>query len=84
LRGLYLHREQHKHGTNAHITDIHALSGIRTHDRSVRVSEYSSFLRPRGQCDQHILFEELSNMVYTLRNTFLSQLSVVFVVSLIS
>jgi hypothetical protein len=32
LQGLYLHTEQHKHKINAHNTDIHALSGIRTHD----------------------------------------------------
>jgi hypothetical protein len=31
---------------------IHALSGIRTHDPSVRASEDSSCLRPRGYCDR--------------------------------
>jgi hypothetical protein len=31
-------------------TDVHALSGIRTHDPSVRVSEDSSCLRPCGHC----------------------------------
>jgi hypothetical protein len=36
-------------------TDIHALSGIRAHDPSVRTSEDSSCLRPRGQCDRHVL-----------------------------
>jgi hypothetical protein len=46
-QGRYLHRRQHKHRINAH-TDIHASSGIRTHDPSVRVSEDSSYLRPRG------------------------------------
>jgi hypothetical protein len=30
-------------------TDIHASSGIRTHDPSVRASEGSSYLRPRGK-----------------------------------
>jgi hypothetical protein len=35
LQGLYLHTDQHKHRINAHNTDIHALSGIRTHDPSV-------------------------------------------------
>jgi hypothetical protein len=34
-QGRYLHSEQHKHRINAH-TDIHALSGIRTHDPSFR------------------------------------------------
>jgi hypothetical protein len=33
-------------------TYIHALNGIRTHDPSVRASEDSSCLRPRGHCDQ--------------------------------
>jgi hypothetical protein len=33
------------HRTNAHNTDIHALSGIRTH-------EDSSCVRPRGHCDR--------------------------------
>jgi hypothetical protein len=37
-QGRYLHTGQHKHRINAHI-DIHALSGIRTHDPSVRASE---------------------------------------------
>jgi hypothetical protein len=32
--------------------DIHALSGIRTHDPSVRASEGSSSLRPRGHPDR--------------------------------
>jgi hypothetical protein len=50
-QGLYLHTEQHKHRTNAH-TDIHALSGIRTHNPSFRVSEDSSCLRPYGHCDR--------------------------------
>jgi hypothetical protein len=40
----YLHTEQ------TH-TDIHALSGIRTHDPSIRTSEDSSCFRPRGHCD---------------------------------
>jgi hypothetical protein len=51
-QGLYLHTEQHKHRVNAHNTD-YALSGIRTHDPSVRASEDSSYLRPRGHCDRH-------------------------------
>jgi hypothetical protein len=42
-QGRYLHTGQH--------TDIHALSGIRTHDPSVRASEDSSWLRPRGHSD---------------------------------
>jgi hypothetical protein len=34
-QGRYLHIGQHKHKTNTY-TDIHALSGIRIHDPSVR------------------------------------------------
>jgi hypothetical protein len=37
-------------------TDIHALSGIRTHNPSVRASEDSSCLRPRGHRDRPYLF----------------------------
>jgi hypothetical protein len=32
--------------------DIHASSGIRTHDPSVRTGEDSSCIRPRGYCDR--------------------------------
>jgi hypothetical protein len=52
-QGRYLHTKQHRHRLKAHNTDIHDLSGIRTHDPSVRVSEDSSCLRPRGHCDRH-------------------------------
>jgi hypothetical protein len=45
-QGHYLNTE-HKH-----ISNIHALSGIRTHDPSVWESEDSSCLRPRGYCDR--------------------------------
>jgi hypothetical protein len=45
-QGLYLYTEQHKHRINAHY--IHALSGIRTYDPSVRASEESSCLGPCG------------------------------------
>jgi hypothetical protein len=54
-QGRYLHTEQHKHGINAHITDIHALRGILTHDPSVRASVDSSCLRPRMTIDIHML-----------------------------
>jgi hypothetical protein len=48
-RPLPIHRTiqtQNKH------TDIHALSGIRTHNPSVRANEDSSCLRPRRHCDR--------------------------------
>jgi hypothetical protein len=35
-------------------TDIHALSGIRNHDPSVRAGEDRSCLRPLGQCDRRV------------------------------
>jgi hypothetical protein len=56
LQGLYLYTEQHKQRINARNTDIHALSWIRTHDLSVRGSEYSSCLRPRGHCDRQLTY----------------------------
>jgi hypothetical protein len=55
-QGLYLHTEQYKHRINAHNTDIHVLSGIRTHDPRVLASEGSSCLRPRGHCYRHVFF----------------------------
>jgi hypothetical protein len=36
-------------------TDIHALSGIRTHDSSVQASEDVSCPRPRDHCDRPLL-----------------------------
>jgi hypothetical protein len=51
-QGHYLHTGQRKHRINAY-TDIHVLSGIRIHDPSVRASEDSSCLSPRGHCDLH-------------------------------
>jgi hypothetical protein len=50
LQSLYLRTEQYKHTINAHNIDMHVLSGIRTHDRSVRADEDGSCLRPRGHC----------------------------------
>jgi hypothetical protein len=52
--GRYLHTGQHKHRIKAH-SNIHALSGIRTHDSSVQARENSSCLRWRGHCDRHQL-----------------------------
>jgi hypothetical protein len=51
-QGRYLHTGQLKHIINAH-TDIHALTGIRSYDPSVRASEDSACLRRRGNCDRH-------------------------------
>jgi hypothetical protein len=54
-QGRYLHRTTQKHKINAHNTDIHALSGIRTHDPSVRAGEHVSYLRPAGHCDRLLI-----------------------------
>jgi hypothetical protein len=48
-QGHNLTTGQHKHWINVY-TNIHTLSGFRTHDPSVRSSEDSSCLRPRGYC----------------------------------
>jgi hypothetical protein len=47
-QGHYLHTGQPRHRICTHDTDIDALSGIRTHNLSVRASEDSSCRRPRG------------------------------------
>jgi hypothetical protein len=46
-QGSYLHID-----TKSMQTNIHVLSGIRTHDPSVRASEDISYRRPRGHCDR--------------------------------
>jgi hypothetical protein len=56
--------ENHCKGINAH-TDIHALSRIRTHDPSVRASEDSSCLRPRGHCNRQV-YNYLRNFLLIL------------------
>jgi hypothetical protein len=48
-QGRYLHRTTQ---TQNKRTDIHVLSGIRTHDPSVRASEDGSCFRPRSHCDR--------------------------------
>jgi hypothetical protein len=66
-QGLYRNTGQHKHRINAHThhtSHIHALSGIRTHDPSVRASEDSSCLRQRGYRDR--LASERAKTVHAL------------------
>jgi hypothetical protein len=53
-QGRYLRTEQHKH-TITGATDIHASSGIRTHDPNVRAIDDSSCLRLRGHCNRFII-----------------------------
>jgi hypothetical protein len=58
------HRTTHKQNKRIHTPNIHALSGIRTHDPSVRASEDSSCLRPLGYCDR--LASERAKTVHAL------------------
>jgi hypothetical protein len=51
-RPLPKHRTTQTQNKRIHTRNIRALSGIRTHDPSVRASEGSSCLRPRGYCDR--------------------------------
>jgi hypothetical protein len=60
-QGLYLNTGQHKHRINAYTPNIHALSGIRTHDSSVRASENSSCLRQSGYCDRPLWSHTFEN-----------------------
>jgi hypothetical protein len=45
--GTYTGRHEHRKNV-----DIHASSGIRNHDPSVRTSENMLYLRSRGRCDR--------------------------------
>jgi hypothetical protein len=51
-RPLPKHRTIQTQNKQIHKPNIHALSGIRTHDSSVRASEDSSCLRTRGYYDR--------------------------------
>jgi hypothetical protein len=51
-RPLPKHRTTQTQNKRIRTPNIHALCGIRTHDPSVRASEYSSCLRPLGYCDR--------------------------------
>jgi hypothetical protein len=51
-----------KHRKNAY-TDIHAFSGIRTHDPRFRAIEGSPCLRQRGHCDRQV-YKHLRSVSY--------------------
>jgi hypothetical protein len=55
-RPLPKHRTAQIQIKHIHTPDIHALSGIRTHDSSVRASECSLCLRLRGYCDRLTIY----------------------------
>jgi hypothetical protein len=63
--------EQHKLRINAHNTDVHGLSEIRTHDPSFRASEGSSCLRPRPPHFNCLILISVSsnNQCLSLTNT---------------
>jgi hypothetical protein len=52
-RPLPKHRTEQTQNKHIHTPNIHALSGVRAHDHSVRASEDSSCLRPLGYRDRH-------------------------------
>jgi hypothetical protein len=52
VRLIPKHRTTQTQNKRIHTPNIHALSGIRTHDPSVRGSEDSSCLKPRVYCDR--------------------------------
>jgi hypothetical protein len=57
-----------QNNTNTH-TDIHAFSGIRTHDPSIRASEDSSCLRPRGHSDRRSKINTIKENTETVTDT---------------
>jgi hypothetical protein len=63
-QGRYLNTGRHKHRISSYTPNIHALSGLRTHDSSVRASEDSSCLRPCGYCDRHKICH--TNLIRTI------------------
>jgi hypothetical protein len=67
-QGRYLKTGQHKHREKAY-TNIHVLSGIRTHDPSFRASEDSSCLRSHCHCDQHSHTSNLTNFLVSVRHS---------------
>jgi hypothetical protein len=66
-----LTHRKHKHRVNAHNTDIHALSGIRTHNPSVQASKVSSCLRLHGHCDRNF-FPFTANIKHAWKFPFTS------------
>jgi hypothetical protein len=63
-RPLPKYRTTQTHNKRAHTPNIHSISGIRTHDHSVRASEDSSCLRSLGYRDR--LASERAKTVHAL------------------
>jgi hypothetical protein len=74
-QGLYLQTE-----LTHNSTDIHALSGIRTHDPNVPANEDVSCLRPRGHCNRQycVLFSFLFAATLEHKADFLVSLIILF------
>jgi hypothetical protein len=68
-QGRYVHKGQHKHRINAH-TNIHTLSGIRSHDPSVREGEDGSCLGPRGHCERLALLGSINIFIFEIPKFF--------------
>jgi hypothetical protein len=63
-RPLPKHTTAQTQNKHIHTPNIHALSGIRTQDPSVRASEDSSCLRPLGYCDRQLyLLPTLNSLI---------------------
>jgi hypothetical protein len=64
-RPLPKYRTTQTQNKRIHTPNIHALSGIRIHDHSVRASEDSSCLRPLGYHDRHRLLYNTKFLHFT-------------------
>jgi hypothetical protein len=72
-RPLHKRRTTQSQNKRIHTSNIHALSGTRNHDPSVRASEDIACLRPRGYCDRLTILHYITlyTLYYTLYYTIL-------------
>jgi hypothetical protein len=66
IRPLPTYRRTQTH--NKRNIDIHASSGIRIHDPSVRASEDNSCLSQHGHCDRHLHYIRVRNFYFVAQN----------------
>jgi hypothetical protein len=71
------HRTTQTQNKRINTPDIHALSGFRTDDPSVRVSEDISRLRPRGYCDRPIctVCFKILNSVFSSHGSYIFRMN---------